>query len=173
MTNTRIAATALVVSMIAGGLGWVFAQGTTEEDRPAMIVRNGSIIFENGTVNGRPVHWLYADALSFKTDQQNGKRVISADATVTGGSGQCNLTGGRRFRITFQEQNDSEDIHLIAAGQEPKIFPNDVLTRSSSRLQLTRGTAGAGQIFVRMDNGKVPCVIAKTGQITFKFNHPQ
>jgi hypothetical protein len=173
VTKTRIGSIAVVVAIGVGGINWVFAQGPREEDRPAMIVRNGSIIFEiqNNDGSASTLKWDFADGIAFKTSQQNGKRVISADATVTNGSGQCDLKGGKRFTLTYKEGNDSEDIHLIAAGQEPKIFPNDVLTRSTSGMQLTRGADGSGVISVRMDNQKGQCTLGKTGQIKFKFNH--
>ncbi|MBA3637672.1 MAG: hypothetical protein H0W53_00005, partial [Acidobacteria bacterium] len=126
-----------------------------------MIVRNGSIIFEHEPARGQPAppNWLYSDGLAFTTDQQNGKPVTNADATVLNaqGSTTCELKGGVRFTIRYQEGSDVEEIHLIAAGQQPRIFPNDGLTRSSDRKQLTRGAPASGTISVRLNGKGKPC----------------
>lgn len=120
MRKTRLGSIAVIMAMIVGGIGWLFAQ-TPREDRPAMIVRNGSIILENEKAGGQaaPPNWVYSDGLTFTTDQQNGKPVISADATVLDAQDTptCDLKRGVRFTIRYQEGSDVEEIHLIAAGQ--------------------------------------------------------
>ena len=177
MTYKRIGSVAVAVGVAAGSVGWLFAQGgPREEDRPAMIVRNGSIILQNETAKDQPAppNWLYSDGLTFTTDQQNGKPVINADATVYNGTTiTCELKAGLRFTIGYQEPGNSEEIHVIAAGQRPRVFPNDVLSRSTDKKQLTRGTKDKGTIVVWMENKKgKTCPVPRDHLLKITFNHP-
>lgn len=181
MTKTRIGIIAVVVAIGVGGITWVIAQGAGEEDRPAMIVRNGSVIFTNNaaTTGGQPLGWLYAAGVTFTPDQSNGKPVLNADAAVyKDRQGQqqevitCELKAGSRFTIRYREGADTEEIHVITNGPRPLVFPNDLLSRSTDRKQLKRGS-GNGAILVWMNNDRTTtCAVPTNHELRITFNHP-
>ena len=168
-TKTLVAATALAAAE-GFAAGYAVGSGTRigDEDRPPIIVKNGSIQFE--TSRG----WA-DDGGAWKPDHNEGKPVrefVAAISNAIDSSGNpCPRLSGVQFIITYAlSEASSTDFHVILAGREPKI-PKGLLNHSGN--SLTYGTAGAGRIgAIRALPTQATCTFASNnGEISIGFSY--
>ena len=95
-TGTKVAyfaAGALIAGIAVGALSTLISGGDDEE-RPPIIVRGGSIIFESGDKNGKPKEkkgkkWIAAGS-DWQPDQNDGIPVADLSIAIRGGNqGSC------------------------------------------------------------------------------------
>jgi hypothetical protein len=126
-----VAATAVVGAAVMriAGIDWdTLTDGT--DDRPPIIVRDGSIIFDGGDVNDPAdikTHWTnwVADGSDMTTDLPTGRHVDRYDVTVTElGGTACSAMSGQTVDIAF---SDGTRAHMyvkrknLIFRREPKI----------------------------------------------------
>jgi hypothetical protein len=87
-----------VATAVAYALGFFDFNGN--EERPPIIVRGGSIVFENQLVSGtgQSKRWVPSGTKKWKPDHQEGKRINDFEVTFTGV--QCATLTGHPVRIT-------------------------------------------------------------------------
>lgn len=172
MTRTQQVGAAIAAAGILV-LGYFAIQwfAPDDDERPAMIVKNGSITFENGPdKNGNQIYWKDGGDLTWIPDHPTGKPVTGADASFEGMSAACDLKNGIRFTLTYKEGNESEEFSVVAAGLSPKIFPKDLLVEDSPTKQRVGFGSGPSTLSVRKNGGK-PCQVPANKDVTFTFHY--
>jgi hypothetical protein len=161
----------MVIAVLFRRLFRFFIRLRGNEDRPPIIVREGSIVFEHKVINGKQLDW--DDSQSDWTPKQpNGKRIDFIRATIVkGGSSGCPKTiESRAIEITFSTGSKSETFTVFEAGKKPKIRPKGLLTRDSSRKKLTHGPTGGGSITrIRARQGGLECELSGAVEIEIDF----
>lgn len=120
MTDTAKKATWLAAGLVAGGLAVyaLLSQGADDDDRPPIIVRGGSLIFESGSDKSeRPrKRWDSENANEYFQDYKKGKDVNWFQLYFVGGllGGQagvpCPSVTVRDFTVRFDHDGDGENL---------------------------------------------------------------
>ena len=99
-------------AIVAAGILGLYALGifdrNGDEDRPPIIVKNGSILFENDMT------WVPNGTRRWKPDHQQGKKVNRFDVTFTGV--QCAPVSGKKVVITRTNGNVQEEYEVRRKG---------------------------------------------------------
>ena len=139
-----------VIAGAAIGFGalllWLFKRRREDEDRPAMTVKNGSIVFG---FEDSDLVWEDGGGGTWEPDQDDGKDVKLFVATVTGADGKCPDLVGEKLTLTFTDESATpreQRFMVFVAGHKPKVSPKGLLTRMSSGKKLSHGRSGAGYI---------------------------
>lgn len=141
------------------------------EDRPPIIVREGSIVFEHKAVQGKQLEWDDSEP-HWTPKQPNGRKIDFLRATITkGGSSACpTMIESKAIEITFATSSKSETFDVFVAGKKPKIGPKGLLARDSSRKKLTHGPTGSGSITrIRPKQGGLECELSGVVEIEIDF----
>jgi hypothetical protein len=114
-------------------------------DRPPIIVKNGSITFEN---HGKVIGWA-GDGQSWTPDQSNGDDVTGLYAEVLAGGGKNCVSPlfGTSLNIEFDDgAGTPRTFTVFIAGKKPKIRPGGLLSKDGTGKQLRHGQSGLGRI---------------------------
>ena len=140
-------------------------------ERPPIIVRGGSIVFE--TEDG----WV-DDGDHWRPRRPNAPPPGRMVGTLED-AGECLTIRGRRFDITYVEGTLPKRFTVKLAGVDPRITPKHDLRRNGQR-ELHHGTSGRGritQIEARQDTSAEPgsstphqtCTFGANGKVTIRF----
>jgi hypothetical protein len=165
----------VLFALLAFGLG-IFG-GNGDEERPPIIVKNGSIIFENqlatsGTGSGRSFDWTPSGNRRWKPDHENGKRI--AEFYVTFRGVDCAPMTGNPVHITRQTaQSVTEVYQVIRQGffrVDPKVVtPDDMKIDNSLPLKTLTSLDDGGSITeVAIGTSKCPIPADKKPEITIE-----
>ncbi len=157
-------------------LGFAFALGlfdrNGDEERPPIIVRNGSIVFENDLVGstGQSKHWVPSGSHKWKPDHDKGLRVREFHVTFTGV--ECDPMTGQPVDITRSTgesfQVKREGVFRVdpkdKAPQDATMTPDNSLPKAT----LTSDDAGGYITEVRIGNQRCNTSEAKAVIVTIK-----
>jgi hypothetical protein len=191
-TGTKVAyftAGALVAGVIVGTLSGLLISSGDDEERPPIIVRGGSIVFESGDKNGKPKEkkgkkWIPAGN-DWQPDQGEGIPVADLSIAIRGGNqascpalqrvvGDKNAGEPPIITVTYTDQNQTESKFIVTAKKDKnKNKWSPTIVGSNMRLendttdnpQLVFGNHGQGsltRVQFEGQNGNVDC----QGQIT-------
>jgi hypothetical protein len=172
---TYFAAGAIAAGLIAGAL-WTLTTEADDEERPPIIVRGGSLIFEGGDANssdpaeqkGKPWTQVGSD---WQPDHPHGIPVTKFTLALRGGNAQLcpALERTRDVAVTYKAPDGTESTFNITTKPRPgsggKPAPTIVgsglsPSGTSANPQLTFGISGQGEItHVRFSgiSGNVDC----------------
>jgi hypothetical protein len=162
---------------IAGAIGLLAAAGyvvyrfLAEEDRPAMIVKNGSIVFENKLRDGEtePLDWE-DDGGMWQPKQPKGKKVKHFIADVKGADDKtCTRLESAELVISYSYGSTKEDFRVMISGKKPKVTPKGLLALADKKLSF--GVTNQGRISsIGMPQGGMTCTFAgRTAEITINY----
>lgn len=137
-----------------------------DEERPAMIVKNSSITFEN---EGGQIGWE-EDSAGWYPGHARGKPVRHFVAELKNAEAGCTTMEGAHLVITYTFDASKEEFNVFVAGRKPKITPK--LLRHDMRTKtLSYGEPRQGQITsVRLRQGGKTCTFPdRTGEIWIRF----
>lgn len=159
--------------LLAGGLLGYALAGAEDEDRPPIIVKGGSLIFESGDVDGdadektgKPWKQVGSD---WQPDHKEGKKTQWFSVAIRGGSGSCPaLSMTREVNVFYEVQGTETAFRLMIKPRGPNKGPAPAIVGSgltqggtSTNPQLVFGTAGQGSFkrvqFSAQGVGSVTC----------------
>ncbi len=132
------------------------------DDRPAMIIKNGSITFEN---EGKTVGWD-DDSDTYFPDQPNGKKVAYLVAEAKHADKGCERMEGNKLVVTYTFDTGTQDFEVKVTGKKPKIKPRNKLHHDTRTKELRFGNTGHGRISKVELGGKTCTFSTANGEIT-------
>ena len=165
----------MLLALLAFGLGIFDRNG--DEERPPIIVKNGSIIFENqlatsGPGSGRSFDWVPSGNGRWKPDHENGKRID--EFYVTFKEINCESMTGNPVHITRQTaKSETEVYQVIRQGffrVDPKVVaPHEMKIDNSLLLKTLSSLDDGGSITqVRIGDSKCDIPADKTPEVTIQ-----
>jgi len=133
--------------------------GGEDEDRPPIIVKNGSLIFQSGKPpdDGKP--WYEAAPSVWMQVHEKGKPITSYQVVFTGGSGDCSTKFAPMFTVWFDpdgEEGNAEEISYTVSRRPRTAHGTDAPSIQGSQTlkvdnaaqdpQLVYGEPGKGRI---------------------------
>jgi hypothetical protein len=118
-----------------------------EDDRPPILVRDGSVHIEQTPVPGEAdvPEWV-GDGDNWRPDHPNGREIHRFLVSVTDPrSGSCKKLTGNTVRIF---RDSSPPIHFVVAGGEPKVGPKGILTKDPSVARLLKASGRPKEVQV-------------------------
>lgn len=163
-----IVAGVIVAGVVVGGLAWALSS-RGDDERPPIIVRNGTLIFDSGDASGPATQWKAwkKDTIGnqWKPDHDTGKHVLEFEVTLSGFTSPpvCATTAlrGEEVHIKYKKSaNDTNPIDFRVyirkkvgspnnGRREPKIDspePVTAATTGSAPPTLTYDDQGAGWV---------------------------
>ena len=171
-TRAGIAAAGLIGGAL---LGYAVGSRAADDDRPPIIVKGGSLIFQSGDPNsseqeekqGKPWKQVGND---WQPDHDDGKKTTWFSVAISGGSGSCpTLSMTREVRFVYADAQGNETTFALRTKPRGPNKPNapaiegSGLTTggTSANPQLIYGTAGQGTFkrvsFSAQGSGSVLC----------------
>lgn len=148
----------------------------TNEDRPPIIVREGSITFEHKIVKGKQLDWD-GQQNHWTPKQPNGKKVDFLVARVLeGGSSECpSVIESESLEITYSTGLKTEKFWVFLAGGKPMLRPKGLLSRDSQNpKKLTHGVPGSGNITnIRPQQGGLECNLSSEAVIEIGYAYEE
>jgi hypothetical protein len=139
--NARTAIVSFLLGVSIGAVAYYAYDKVSrddDEERPPIIVKNGSIQFDT------EVGWA-PDGGNWKPDQPYGRHVKELIATISGADGSCPELRGVHLIVTYALSDiSSRDFHIVLGGDEPMVQPAALLTHAANLL--TYGTPKEGRI---------------------------
>jgi hypothetical protein len=131
-----------------------------DDERPPIIVRNGSLKFLTD-VGWKP------DGGNWEPDQPRAKRVKEMIATIKNSDGSCGPLRGVQFTVTFE----GEEFRIILGHGAPLVSPRSLLTRDGQFL--THGRDGSGSISkIKAVPSMQECTFStRTDEISIDFSY--
>lgn len=157
-------------AVAVGALLWFLKRKRRTEDRPAMTVKSGSIVFETGGLD-----WRDGGGGTWEPDHDEGKDVRLFVASVSGADGKCADLVGKRLTITYTDESLKERdrqfrVHL--ANAKPKISPKGLLTRDPGRKKLSHGRSNEGYISkIESDRGDSCTISSENAEIVINYEY--
>ena len=128
-----------------------------DEERPAMIIKNGSITFEN---EGKKVGWD-GDTDYFYPNQPGGRKVTSLVAEATNADGGTTVMKGEELIVTYTPDTGvPQDFEVQVKDNQPKIKHQDKLCHDNGKKELRFGEKGNGRIS-KVVLGGTTCTFSK------------
>ena len=160
---------------LAGGfaLGLLVGAGAEDEDRPPIIVKGGSLIFQSGDPDGASDEkagksWKQVGG-DWQPDHDNGKKTNWFSVAIRGGSGSCPaLSMTRELTVTYEAQGLESNFRVTIKPRGPNKGAAPAIVGSgfteggnSNNPQLIFGNTGEGSIkrvqFNAQGSGSVTC----------------
>jgi hypothetical protein len=159
--GTKVAyftAGALAAGLIVGAVS-LLTPTAEDEERPPIIVRGGSLIFQDGDPNGSGepggVDWIQVGN-DYQPNQPNGIRVSKFTVQLRGGTpGQCPaVERTREFTVTYKEGENAPVTFRVftkgrpggSGGPAPTVGGTDLQIDQANRKLLSYGQHGKGDI---------------------------
>ena len=129
------------------GLCFRFLMHKSDDDRPPILVRDGSVHIEQTPAKGEAdVPEWRDDGDRWRSYHPSGQEITGFLVSVTDpASGNCEKLTGNTVRIF---RDSSPPIHFVAANGEPKVGPKGILAKDPSIGRLLKASGRATQVQV-------------------------
>ena len=171
--NAKRAGIAAIGLAVGVGVGLLVSPGAEDEDRPPIIVKGGSLIFQSGDPDGDAEEqagkrWKQVGS-DWQPDHDDGKKTSWFSVAIRGGSGSCpTLSMTRELTVTYEAQGLETNLRITTKprgpnkGPAPAIVGSGLTTGgSSTNPQLIFGNPNEGSIkrvqFNAQGGGSVTC----------------
>jgi hypothetical protein len=154
--------TVVLVGLVLFVLKWVRA----DDDRPPIIVRGGSVVFELQLIPGETASrdWV-PDGGDWTPDQPNGHVTTTLTVTIDSQDPTCQSLEGPTVHV-LRTPNNTPPLHVAAAGGKPKVGPmNQLNPDNSGQLKTLSYTAGS---LVGIRVGSKDCPVTNSNEITIQ-----
>jgi hypothetical protein len=163
--RTRVAITWFAFGAVAAGiLTFAAYKLMSDEDRPPIVVKGGSIIFEMHPLPGQPTSPNWVDdgnGQNWKPDHPAGTKVAKFIVSVINPDGQCSRLEGNAVQLSHSAGNDK--LHVNVGGQEPNVGPKAKLTADNGAALRTLRFADGDLTAVRVQNTE--CKLKSDSQV--------
>ena len=160
-----VATGALVGALLVGLVLW---EGSDDEDRPPIIVRGGSLIFESGDATKPGKSWKEKVAgKDWIADQAKGHHVSTFVVTFDGGSGACGSVYAPELTVYYKPSSGSPNTSTFTVARQPDgkkkyetVISGGGLAADNTATYPTLTAAGESKDIVRVDYKTGPSTIA-------------
>lgn len=160
----------LAIGLLLGGAAAVgvmyfLMDSRTDDDRPPIIVRNGSVILEQTPVRGRAMYptWV-VDGSEYRPDHANGASVSGfLVAVVNPASGTCEGWTGNVVQVS---RKTGPPLMFVIAGGHPKVGPAGQLQPDSANARKLSSESAMDQVrVVDSSGGAQTCPLGGSSEV--------
>jgi hypothetical protein len=182
---STLTVTVAAVAFVAVAVGFVGILSSDDDDRPVIVVRNGSTIFDGGDAQDHFKRWKdwemdSTDAKEWKPNHPGGAAVKSFSVVVSGfdpaSPSNCgNILSGEDVVITVSNGQVTEPLHVfrrLRVSIKPPFAKHDPVIDAPSAMTATPQTPTAPATLTYPNIGSIASVKVDTTTCTFPSESP-
>lgn len=180
---TVVAVAAVAIGVAIGGLVGILS--SDDDDRPVIVVRNGSTIFDGGDAQDHFKHWKdwemdSTDGKEWKPNHPNGAPVRSFSVVMVGfdttsPSNCANILSGQDVIVSVSNGQVTETLNVVNRlhlGMKPPFAKHVPVIRAPSALTAAAQTPTAPGTLTYPNIGSITSVKVDTTTCTFPAQSP-